>query len=90
MNLIEETPLKAIGEQLIIQLSAITDRCRAEGFDVTMIVTGRDEDDGLSVAIGSTIEDHEEFMETMEEVIDDLVSPYAVDDDESEQGPTLQ
>lgn len=88
----EGNKLNDIATSLSAQLKALTDALVAQGKHVTILVTERESDDeDISYAVVSTIDDHEELMTMVEDVSDDLLAPYAEDfgdgDDEQQELP---
>ncbi len=89
----EGNKLNDIATSLSAQLNALTDALVAQGKHVTILVTERERDDeAISYAVVSTIDDHEELMTMVEDVSDDLLAPYVEDfgdgeDDDQQELP---
>lgn len=77
------TPLLTVAETVSERLKDIAEDVELDGYEVTVIVT-KVQNDVLSHAVMSTIDDHEELLETLAGVTDDCLEPYAEDDDQFE------
>lgn len=80
----EDTPLFGLAQEAVEQLRNLSERFQAEGCHVTLIVTARDEEGLRAMAIASTIDDHEEMGDTLDDVADTYNEPYREDDGEEE------
>lgn len=80
----ESSPLMVAAEKVREKLSDISEAVQVDGCEVTVIVTKVEDDETLSHAVLSTIDDHEELLTTLDTVVDDCLEPYAEDDEDGQ------
>lgn len=80
----EDTPLLTIAATVAERLKDISENVQLDGCDVTIIVTKKDLDDLITHAVLSTIDDHDELLETLDVVLDDCLEPYREDSDDDQ------
>ncbi len=85
MTSLDESELLATADQVREYLAAMSEALQLNGHEVTIIVTNRESPEHtVSHAILSTIDDHEELLETLDEVITDALEPYFESDDDDQ------
>lgn len=78
----ETSPLATAGEKVREKLAELSETVQLDGCEVTVIVTKLEADQTLSHAVLSTIDDHEELLNTLDHVVEDCLEPYEDDDDD--------
>ncbi len=80
----ESSPLLVAADKVREKLTELSEAAQLDGCEVTVIVTKIEADDTLSHAVLSTIEDHEELLNTLDHVVEDCLEPYADDDEDGQ------